>query len=95
MAQEKIEQVEQVDASKRMFFRGAAALVGAVTAASAVKAVSNTPKESEEPEVKARYAKEALRQERVMLQKKYVVMTDAEKQQMLDEILKNHYKQLA
>lgn len=86
---------EKVDVSRRMFFRGAAAVVGAVTTAGVTKVAVDAAADSEKEKVRAQYAKEALRQERAMLQKKFVVMSDDEKQRMLDEILDHHHKQTA
>ncbi len=92
MAQDKD---DKVDVSKRMFFRSAVAVVGAVTTAGLAKAVVNASKDNANQSNKAQYVKEALQQERVMLQKQYVVMTDDEKQQMLVELLKSHAQGLA
>jgi len=86
---------EKVDVSKRILFRSAVAIVGAVTTAGVAKTVVDASKDSADQNIKARYAKEALQQERAMLQKKFVVMSEDEKKQMLDEILNSHHKQTA
>ncbi|GAB1233147.1 hypothetical protein UT4_16130 [Ferrigenium sp. UT4] len=86
---------EKLDVSKRMFFRSAVAVVGAVTTAGVAKTVATASADSANQSNKRKYAQEALRQERIMLQKKFVLMTDDEKKLMLDEILGNHHKQTA
>ena len=89
------EKDEKVDVSKRMLFKRAVAAVGVVATAGVAKTLTTAPTDSDKSKNRARYESEARQQERVMLQKRYVVMTDDEKKQMVNEILKNHYKELA
>ena len=89
------EKDKKVDVSKLMFFKKAVVAVGVVTAAGVAKSLSTAPTDLDKRKNRAQYEKEALQQERVMLQKQFVVMTDDEKKQMVNEILKNHYKETA
>lgn len=89
------EKDEKLDVSKRMLFRRAVAAVGVVAAAGLAKTLTTAPTDSAKRKNRTEYVNEDPRQERVMLQKQFVVMTDDEKKQMVNEILANHYKELA
>lgn len=83
------------DNSRRGFFKKAAAAVGVVAAAGvAAKTLVSAPSDTVGGE-NAKYVNDDLLQHEVMSQKQYVLMTDSEKKQMLEEILNNHYKELA
>lgn len=83
------------DNSRRTFLKKAVAATGVVAAAGVTTKTlifassDSTDKES------AKHANEDALQEKVMSQKQYVLMTDNEKKQMLDEILNNYYKEIA
>ncbi|MDH4284226.1 MAG: twin-arginine translocation signal domain-containing protein [Gallionellaceae bacterium] len=81
--------------SRRSFFKKAAAAVGVVAAAGyTTKTLTSASPDPVGKEL-ARHANEDRLQEDIMRQKQYVVMTDSEKKQMLDEILNNHNNGLA
>jgi len=80
--------------SRRSFFGKAVAAVGVIAAASYVKTlISGTS--SSTPEVVEKYTNDATQQEKALMGNRLVVMTDAEKQQRLDELLSCHYKELS
>ena len=83
------------DNSRRGFLKKAAAAVGVVAAAGVTaKTLISAPSDSVSSE-SAKYVNDGHLQQKVMSQKQYVLMTDNEKEQMLNEILSNHYKELA
>jgi len=77
--------------SRRAFFKKAAAAVGIVAAAGYTKTLISKPSASTE-DLSAKYANDAISQEKVWQQKDMVLMTGNEKKQMLDEILNSHNK---
>ena len=80
--------------SRRSFFGKAAAAVGVIAAAAYVKTLISGATSST-PEVTEKYANDATQQEKALMGNRLVVMTDAEKQQRLDELLGCHYKELS
>ena len=81
--------------SRRSFFKKAAAAVGVVaTAGYTTKTLTSASLDPAGNEF-AKHANEDKLQEDIMRQKQYVVMTDSEKKQMVDEILNNHNNGLA
>lgn len=83
------------DNSRRGFFKKAAAAVGVVAAASVTaKTLISAPSDPTGSE-SAKYANADLVQEKIMSQKQFVLMTDNEKEQMLNEMLGNYHKELA
>lgn len=80
--------------SRRGFFKKAAA-VGAVAAVGVTaKTFIFAPSDSTGGE-SAKYADADLAQEKAIAQKQFVLMTDGEKEQMLNEMLGNYHKELA
>jgi hypothetical protein len=84
---------DEVVAGKRVFFQRAAAALGVVVAAGLTgKAITKSAEKVSGVNARARFAEENLRQQQIMAGKKLVIMTQQEKQQMLDRILRNHYR---
>ncbi|XCN75333.1 MAG: hypothetical protein Q3M24_11585 [Candidatus Electrothrix aestuarii] len=84
---------DEVVADKRGFLRWAGAALGVVAAASWTGlAITKSAKKSEATNTRAHSVEEELRQQQIMTGKKMVVMTQEEKQKMLDRILRNHYR---
>ncbi len=84
---------DEVIADKRVFLRRAAAALGVVAAAGLTgKAITKSAEKVGGVNARARFAEEDLRQQQIMAGKKLVIMTQKEKQQMLDRILRNHYR---
>jgi hypothetical protein len=84
---------DEVVAGKRVFFQRAAAALGVVVAAGLTgRAITKSAKKVGGVNARARFVEEDLRQQQIMAGKKLVIMTQQEKQQMLDRILRNHYR---
>ncbi len=80
-------------ADKRVFLQRAAAALGVVVAAGLTgTAITKSAGKIGVANARARSTEEDLRQEQVMAGKKLVIMPQEEKQQMLDRILRNHYR---
>jgi hypothetical protein len=84
---------DEVIADKRVFLQRSAAALGVVVAAGLTgAAIAKSAGKVGSVNARARYVEEDLRQQQVMADKKLVIMTQKEKQQMLDRILRNHYQ---
>jgi hypothetical protein len=81
----------KADKSKRTFFKKMAGAVGFVAAANYVSKLMVARSNSIQ-EINDKSAKDVDMQKKVWLQKELVVMTDIDKEQMLDEILEIHNK---
>ena len=99
MAEKQMEPVStqkernEVVADKRGFLRLAGATLGVVVAACWTGlAITKSAKKVEGANTRAHSVDEELRQQQIMAGKKMVVMTQEEKQKMLDRILRNHYR---
>lgn len=80
--------------SRRLFFKKAAAAVGVVAAAGyTMTLVSRTSAST--GDAKAKYAADLALQEKVMMGKQMVLMTDDEKKQRIDVLLDCHYQAIA
>ena len=92
----RIQETDQTmeDDSRRSFFIKAAAAVGVVAAAGYTKKVISASTESKEA-VCAKYAADVDSQARAVKANQLVVMTDAEKQQRLDDLLNFHSQETA
>ncbi|XOF33239.1 MAG: hypothetical protein ACL93V_14715 [Candidatus Electrothrix sp. YB6] len=83
----------EVIADRRGFLRRAAAALGVVVAAGLTgTAITKSAGKVGDVNARARSAEEDLRQQQIMAGKKMVILTQEEKQQMLDRILRNHYR---
>lgn len=83
----------EVIAGKRVFLQRAAAALGVVVAAGLTgAAITKSAAKGSKVNAHARYAEENLRQQKIMAGKQLVIMTQKEKQEMLDRILSNHYR---
>jgi hypothetical protein len=80
--------------SRRSFFGKVAAAVGVIAAAGYAKTLISGATTST-PEVTEKYTNDATQQEKTLMGKRLVVMTDAEKTQRLDDLLSCHYKELS
>ncbi|MCI5132923.1 MAG: hypothetical protein D3904_15765 [Candidatus Electrothrix sp. EH2] len=84
---------DEVVADKRVFLRRAAAALGVVAAAGFTgKAMTKSAEKVNAVKARARCAEEDLRQQQIMAGKKLVIMSEKEKKQMLDRILRKHYR---
>ena len=99
MAEKQMESVstqklpDEVVADKRGFLRWAGTALGVVAAAGwAGWAITKSAKKVEGANIRAHSVDEELRQQQIMAGRKMIVMTREEKQQMLDRILRNHYR---
>ena len=82
---------DEVMTEKRVFLKRAAAALGVVVAAGLTgTAITKSAEKVGKANARARYTEESLRQEQIMTGKKLIIMTQEEKQQMLDRILRNH-----
>ncbi len=91
---------DQPDTSRRNFLRRSSSVAGAVATAGLVgeklvRKVERVCGDEDREELKKRYEADALRQERLMKQKKLVLMSRDEKERMLDEIIRHHHKSTA
>lgn len=82
------------DKSKRAFFKKAATVVGVIAAANYTKSLIFASADSSK-NITNKYTNDTDLQSKTLLQTKLVVMTDNEKNQMLDEILDSHNKNRA
>lgn len=80
--------------SRRSFFKRAAAAVGVVAAAGYAKNVISDAVESDKG-TSAKYAVDVAMQAKAVKENQLVVMTDEEKQQRLDDLLKFHRQETA
>ncbi|CAK8712032.1 MAG: hypothetical protein CDV28_10215 [Candidatus Electronema aureum] len=84
---------DEVIADKRVFLKRAAAALGVVAAAGLTgAAVMKSAGKVGDTNARARCAEEDLRQQQIMAGKTLTLMTQEEKRQMLDRILRNHYR---
>ncbi|WP_339133853.1 MAG: hypothetical protein WGN25_13865 [Candidatus Electrothrix sp. GW3-4] len=84
---------DEVIADKRGFLRWAGAALGMVVAAGWTgAAITKSAEKVGDVNARARSTEEDLRQQQIMTGKKLVIMPQEEKQQMLDRILRNHYR---
>ncbi|CAK8723345.1 hypothetical protein GCAAIG_13105 [Candidatus Electronema halotolerans] len=84
---------DEVIADKRVFLKRAAAALGVVAAAGLTgAAITKSAGKVGKANARARCAEENLRQQQIMAGKKLVIMSQEEKQQMLDRILRHHYR---
>jgi len=84
---------DEVIVGKRVFLqRAAAALTVAAAAGLTGAAITKYAGTVSKMNARVRSAKEDLRQQQLMVGKKLVLMTEKEKQQMLDRILRNYYR---
>ena len=83
----------EVVANKRVFLQRAAAALGVVVAAGLTgTALVKSAGKIGDTNARTRSTEEDLRQQQIMTGKKLVIMPQEEKQQMLDRILRNHYR---
>jgi hypothetical protein len=84
---------DEVIVGKRVFLQRAAAALGVVAAAGLTgAAVTKSADKVGDVNARARCTEEDLRQQQIMAGKTLVIMTQEEKQQMLDRILRNHHQ---
>lgn len=84
---------DEAVADKRSFLRWAGAALGVVAAAGWTgMAITKSAAKVSDANALARSNGEDLRQQQIMAGKKMVVMSEEEKRQMLDRILRNHYR---
>lgn len=93
---------EKVDVSRRSFFTRTAKAAGGLAAACVAatgltKAVTAASASASAPTVKSKagYAQDNQQQLEKMSKQQMVLMSNGEKDQMLDEILRHHYKETA
>jgi len=80
--------------SRRSFFKKTAAAVGMVAAAGyTTTLISRTSASVDDPG--ARYAADLASQEKTMMGKQLVLMTDDEKKQRIEMLLNFHYQEIA
>jgi len=80
--------------SRRSFFGKVAAAVGVIAAAGYAKTLISGSATSATG-VSEKYANDATLQEKALMGNRLVAMTDAEKQQRLDELLSCHNKEIS
>ncbi|WP_446010523.1 hypothetical protein [Candidatus Electrothrix sp.] len=91
-----LKEPDKVVADKRSFLRWAGAALGVVVAAGWTGlAITKSAQKVEGANTRAHAVDEELRQQQIMAGKKMVVMTQEEKQKMLDRILRNHYRKVS
>ncbi len=84
---------DEVIADKRVFFQRVAAALGVVVAAGLTGAgITKSAGKVSGVNARVRSTEENLRQQQIMAGKKLVIMPQEEKQQVLDRILRNHYR---
>ncbi len=84
---------DEVIADKRVFLQRAAAALGVVVAAGLTgAAITKSARKVGGVNARAHSTEENVRQQQIMAGKKLVIMPQEEKQQMLDRILRNHYR---
>ena len=84
---------DETIANKRVFLQRAAAALGVVvTAGLTGAAITKSAGKVGGVNARARCTEENLRQQQIMTGKKLVIMPEEEKQQMLDRILRKHYR---
>jgi hypothetical protein len=87
---------DEVITDKRVFLQRAAAALGVVVAAGLTgAAITKSVGKVSGVNARARSTEEDLRQQQIMAGKKLVIMTEKEKQQMLDHILRNHHQTMS
>lgn len=89
---------EKVDTSRRKFFKKAALATGGVAAAGVgatgvTKVLSATSQCV--ADIGVGYESDNHRQDRLLSQKKLVLMSDEEKKSMLDELIRHHHSEIA
>ena len=84
---------DEVIATKRVFLQRAAAALGVVVAAGLTgAAITQSAGKVSDVNARARCTEEDVRQQQIMADKELLIMTQEEKQQMLDRILRNHHQ---
>ena len=84
---------DEVIADKRFFLQRAAAALGVVVVAGLTgAAITKSAGKVSGVNARAHHTDENLRQQQIMAGKKLVILPQEEKQQMLDRILRNHYR---
>lgn len=84
---------DEVIADKRVFLRRTAAALGVAAAAGLTgAAIMKSAGKAVGENARVRAAEESLRQQQIMAGKELELMTEEEKQQMLDRILRNHHQ---
>ncbi|MGB5685517.1 MAG: hypothetical protein WBM35_06885 [Candidatus Electrothrix sp.] len=84
---------DEAVAGKRFFLQRAAAALGVVVAAGLTgAAITKSAGKVSGVNARAHHTEENLRQQQIMAGKKMVIISQEEKQQMLDRILRNHYR---
>ena len=87
------QQQDEVLADKRVFLRRAVAALGVVTAAGLTgRAITRSAVKTGDLNARSRSAEEVLQHRQIMTGKKLEIMTQEEKRQMLDRILRNHHR---
>lgn len=87
---------DEVVAAKRVFLQRAAAALGVVVAAGMTgAAVAKSAGKAVGENARVRAAEESLRQQQIMAGKELELMTEEEKRQMLDRILRNHHQTMS
>jgi hypothetical protein len=87
---------DEVIASKRVFLQRATAAFGVVVAAGLTGAgIVKSAGKAGSMKARTCSTEEDLRQQQIMAGKKMVIMPQEEKQQMLDRILRNHYRKVS
>lgn len=87
---------DEVIADKRVFLKRAAAALGVVAAAGLTgTAVIQSARKVGGTNARARCAEEDVRQQQIMVGKQLLLMTEGEKQQMLDRILSSHSRKVS
>ncbi|WP_417909784.1 hypothetical protein [Candidatus Electronema sp. PJ] len=84
---------DEVIVGKRVFLQRAAAALGVVVAAGLTgAAITKSAGKVGDANARTRATEEDLRQQQIMADKKLLIMTEKEKQQMFDHILRNHHQ---
>ncbi|MCW5199181.1 hypothetical protein VU05_00330 [Desulfobulbus sp. F1] len=84
---------DEVITDKRVFLKRAAAALGVVVAAGLTgAAITKSAGKVGDANARTRSTEEDLRQQQIMAGKELIIMTQEEKQQMLDRILRNHHQ---
>lgn len=87
---------DEVRVGKRVFLQRAAAALGVVAAAGLTgAAVVQSAGKVGDMNARARCTEENVRQQQIMAGKQLLLMTEEEKQQMLDRILSNHSRKVS
>ncbi len=92
MAEEHMGQ-DKVIADKRVFLQRTVAALGVVLAAGLTgRAITKSAVKVGDTNARTRHREEDVQQNQIMTDKELIIMTQEEQQQMLDHILRNHYR---